>query len=543
MPRSYVDNAYNRRVGRVGMPVGSCVISRSGLYLGSQEYVDNSYNRSLGRVGLPRGSSPHWDCGYTGKSTSDFDRLFYTDTCKEEVPSSNKPKETKIYKETQSPLSKISEQETRSVFEFEEAEETDTLASPKHNTEEHIRQETKQTTEASDEQRNVRLERKRIDKLKLELDQLKGDVLIREKEIKKKENTLNDSIKQVNDENGTLKAKLLKTEQNLASKTEELSNVQEILDNKLAMKAKEETSALKARILKTEHSLANKAEELSSIQGKLDKSAKSMKETKEENGALKARILKTEHCLAKKAEELSSIQGKLDKSEKHEKVLAETHTSLVDENRQLADQLMKERHTTELERAYSRKLSDAMTPLLECLAGKDKGINRLKEIQELRENTIQDVKEEHKFVAAENKRKSEKVKTYERLLREQQVNLDREAQQNAYAWRLMTMLSNYMDTLQQRVSEKSRKQMSMATFTAEIQVLLTGLTTKDRVILQLLNEKEDIQRRLNSQLSFEMSKDLKRRMKEEVEWSQQKNITINGKLSDDVQTSRLKTED
>ena len=86
MPRSYANNAYNRSVGRVGMPVGSCVISRgssggggssSGTsgsgssYLGSassagsgvysstgstRTYVDNSYNRRADRVGLPVGT-------------------------------------------------------------------------------------------------------------------------------------------------------------------------------------------------------------------------------------------------------------------------------------------------------------------------------------------------------------------------------------------------------------------------------------------------------------------------------------------------------
>ena len=88
MPRSYVNNSYNRSVGRVGMPVGSCVISSGGgggsrssgggysgssaSYSGgssatgggsssyssssSKTYVDNSYNRSVGRVGMPVGS-------------------------------------------------------------------------------------------------------------------------------------------------------------------------------------------------------------------------------------------------------------------------------------------------------------------------------------------------------------------------------------------------------------------------------------------------------------------------------------------------------
>lgn len=84
--KSYVDNAYNRNVGRVGMPVGSCVISRgsstrgdgSGVWSGyssasashvsygtsaggsssTRTYVDNPSNRRLGRVGETVGSMP-----------------------------------------------------------------------------------------------------------------------------------------------------------------------------------------------------------------------------------------------------------------------------------------------------------------------------------------------------------------------------------------------------------------------------------------------------------------------------------------------------
>ena len=92
MSKKYVDNAYNRRLGRVGMPVGSCVVSRNGgsnnansrsgtsfrpseysttspfsvtvnscggVYGtsgSSNVYVDNAKNRQLGRVGLPLGS-------------------------------------------------------------------------------------------------------------------------------------------------------------------------------------------------------------------------------------------------------------------------------------------------------------------------------------------------------------------------------------------------------------------------------------------------------------------------------------------------------
>ena len=76
MAGRYVDNAYNRRLGRVGMPYGSCVVSSTGgsprsSYAGSYGsrsaastssgtspgcYVDNASNRRLGRVGMPYGS-------------------------------------------------------------------------------------------------------------------------------------------------------------------------------------------------------------------------------------------------------------------------------------------------------------------------------------------------------------------------------------------------------------------------------------------------------------------------------------------------------
>ena len=66
-PRTYVDNASNRSLGRVGRPVGSHVVSRDGSVTlssgasrtsssSSKVYVDNSLNRSLGRVGQPHGT-------------------------------------------------------------------------------------------------------------------------------------------------------------------------------------------------------------------------------------------------------------------------------------------------------------------------------------------------------------------------------------------------------------------------------------------------------------------------------------------------------
>ncbi|XP_065659968.1 probable serine/threonine-protein kinase DDB_G0267514 [Hydra vulgaris] len=61
--RSYVDNGYNRSVGRVGLEVGSMVISKnnnsstkSNYHSNEKTYVDNSFNCRVGRVGLEVGS-------------------------------------------------------------------------------------------------------------------------------------------------------------------------------------------------------------------------------------------------------------------------------------------------------------------------------------------------------------------------------------------------------------------------------------------------------------------------------------------------------
>ena len=81
MSRRYVDNAYDRRLGRVGRPVGSCVVSRSGggSYGGvsgtsgsSRVYVDNPKNRELGRVGKPLGSHVEHRDGSVTISSSSF---------------------------------------------------------------------------------------------------------------------------------------------------------------------------------------------------------------------------------------------------------------------------------------------------------------------------------------------------------------------------------------------------------------------------------------------------------------------------------------
>ena len=52
--RCYVDNAYNRKLGRVGKPLGAHVIhSTGGSVPGERYYVDSAHNRRLGRAGKP----------------------------------------------------------------------------------------------------------------------------------------------------------------------------------------------------------------------------------------------------------------------------------------------------------------------------------------------------------------------------------------------------------------------------------------------------------------------------------------------------------
>ena len=54
--RTYVDNAMNRSLGRVGMLVGTAPVSTSSS--SSRTYRDNAMNRSLERVGMVVGTVP-----------------------------------------------------------------------------------------------------------------------------------------------------------------------------------------------------------------------------------------------------------------------------------------------------------------------------------------------------------------------------------------------------------------------------------------------------------------------------------------------------
>ena len=61
----YTDNPLNRRLGRVGKQKGTCVYSRKDGTTSSRTYADNKMNRKLGRVGEPLGSRP-----VSGKSST-----------------------------------------------------------------------------------------------------------------------------------------------------------------------------------------------------------------------------------------------------------------------------------------------------------------------------------------------------------------------------------------------------------------------------------------------------------------------------------------
>ena len=55
----YANNPLNRHLGRVGLPLGTCVLHKDGSVTRSsyiRTYVDNAQNRKLGRVGLPIGA-------------------------------------------------------------------------------------------------------------------------------------------------------------------------------------------------------------------------------------------------------------------------------------------------------------------------------------------------------------------------------------------------------------------------------------------------------------------------------------------------------
>ncbi|CAL1543106.1 unnamed protein product [Lymnaea stagnalis] len=85
MSKRYVDNAANRRLGRVGMVHGTAVHSRSSnsssFSSSPTTYVDNAMNRSLGRVGMDHGTAVHSrsssgyggsTSGYGGSASSNF---------------------------------------------------------------------------------------------------------------------------------------------------------------------------------------------------------------------------------------------------------------------------------------------------------------------------------------------------------------------------------------------------------------------------------------------------------------------------------------
>ena len=76
----------NRRLGRVGMPLGSMVVSRGSSSYGSsfsgstRTYVDNAMNRRLGRVGMPLGSMVVSKGSSASSSSSSFYGLSFSES-------------------------------------------------------------------------------------------------------------------------------------------------------------------------------------------------------------------------------------------------------------------------------------------------------------------------------------------------------------------------------------------------------------------------------------------------------------------------------
>lgn len=109
MPRTYVDNAYNRSVGRVGLPVGSAVISKNTIGgINTRTYADNPQNRSLGRVGLSHGTA------VDSKYSSGLTTWHYIDERPSKPVISTVPKSTSqtSYKDTSSGSHKTARQKT-----------------------------------------------------------------------------------------------------------------------------------------------------------------------------------------------------------------------------------------------------------------------------------------------------------------------------------------------------------------------------------------------------------------------------------------------
>ncbi|XP_063432938.1 dual specificity protein kinase splB-like [Mytilus trossulus] len=80
MPGYYADNAYNRRIGRAGLPKGSMPVSREGVFLAPRTYTSNSYtrlDRDLSQFSMLSGflnssRSSDSDSGFGSSSSSSF---------------------------------------------------------------------------------------------------------------------------------------------------------------------------------------------------------------------------------------------------------------------------------------------------------------------------------------------------------------------------------------------------------------------------------------------------------------------------------------
>ncbi len=102
--KTYVDNSANRSLGRVGKEVGTHVVHKDGSMTvspssstystmsSSRTYVDNPQNRSLGRVGEPLGSHVQYKHGATASSSSTSSAVYADNPTNRKLQRVGKPK-------------------------------------------------------------------------------------------------------------------------------------------------------------------------------------------------------------------------------------------------------------------------------------------------------------------------------------------------------------------------------------------------------------------------------------------------------------------
>lgn len=122
--RTYVDKAFNKREGRVGLPIGSASISRSSPSCGSSSskcYADNAYNRRLGRVGLPLGSASMSSSTVSHSTSSGQNRTYVDNSLNRRLGRVGKPIGTAIYSPSmsESRCNKVKNPIFKPLFDFD----------------------------------------------------------------------------------------------------------------------------------------------------------------------------------------------------------------------------------------------------------------------------------------------------------------------------------------------------------------------------------------------------------------------------------------